>query len=127
MSANPRLRDSLVRRYYRTMRTLCISLATLALLAGCSSLPSQRAAEPDLKLLESSRLVVPQDCLASGSFVVSYTVAITGHTAGIRAPEAPSCVQDALTAWVASFRYEPPSRATPAAMEWMMVTAKRGT
>jgi hypothetical protein len=117
----------LVRLYYRAMRTRYISLSTLMLLAGCSSLPSQHAVEPDLKLLESSQLIVPQDCLASGSFVVSYTVATTGRTAAIRAPEAPRCVQDALTAWVASFRYEPPSIATPAAMEWLMVTARRGT
>lgn len=121
------MRDSIGRRYYRPMRTRFFSLSMLILLAGCSNLPSQRAIEPDLKLLESSQLVVPQDCHASGSFVVSYTVAITGRTGGIRATEAPACVQDALTAWVASFRYEPPSRATPAAMEWMMVTARRGT
>jgi hypothetical protein len=109
------------------MRTHFISLTAFALLAGCSRLPSQRAVEPDLKLLESSRLIVPRDCIASGSFVVSYTVATTGHTAAIRAPDAPPCVQDALTAWIASFRYAPPSSATPAALEWMMVTAKRGT
>lgn len=108
------------------MRTPIISLAAFALLAGCSSTP-ERTPEPDLKLLESSQLVVPRDCLASGSFVVSYTVATTGHTAGIRAPDAPQCVQEALTAWVASFRYEPPVSATPAALEWMMVTANRGT
>jgi hypothetical protein len=106
--------------------SLAVSFAALALLAGCSSLPSQHAAEPDLKRIESSPLVVPQDCRASGSFVVSYTVATTGRTAGIRAPDAPRCVQDALTAWVASFRYEPPINATPAALEWLMVTAKRG-
>ena len=109
------------------MHTRFICLAALILVAGCSSLPSQRTVEPDLELLESAQLAVPQDCLASGSFVVSYTVATTGRTDAIRAPEAPQCVQDALMAWVASFRYQPPSRATPAAMEWMMVTAKRGT
>ena len=109
------------------MRTPLISLSTLVVVAGCSSLPSRQAVVPDLKLLESSQLVVPQDCVASGSFVVSYTVAATGRTDAIRAPEAPACVQDALTAWVASFRYAPPPIATPAAMDWMMVTARRGT
>ena len=109
------------------MRTRFFSLAAFSLLAGCSNLPSKQAVEPDLQLLESSQLVVPQDCLASGSFIVAYTVATTGRTAAIRAPEAPQCMQDALTAWVASFRYAPPVSATPAALEWLMVTAKRGT
>lgn len=82
---------------------------------------------PDLQLLESSELSLPLGCIASGSFVVSFTVATTGRTDAIRAPDAPDCVQDALTAWVASFRYQPPARPTPASMEWMMVTARRGS
>jgi|SRR5688500_7604736 hypothetical protein len=97
------------------------------LVAACQSSPSQQRAEPELNLLQASALIVPKDCVAAGSFVVSFTVATTGGTDAIRAPDAPSCVQDALITWVASFRYEPLARATPVTMEWMMVTAKRGS
>jgi hypothetical protein len=102
-------------------------LPLVALLAACQSAPRPHASEPALKLLESAPLAVPQDCFASGSYIVSYTVAATGRTAAIRATDAPSCAQDALVNWVGSFRYEPPGRPTPAAVEWMMVTGKRGT
>jgi hypothetical protein len=109
----------------RVLRATAI-LAVVSL-AACQSTPPRRTVEPDLKLLETSVLVVPKDCFASGSFIVSFTVATTGRTDAIRAPDAPGCVQDALIAWVASFRYEPPARAAPATMEWMMVTGKRGS
>jgi hypothetical protein len=104
-----------------------LAILAIALLAACQSTPPLHPAEPELKLLKSAELIVPEDCLASGSFVVSFTVATSGLTDAIRALDAPGCVQAALTAWVASFRYEPPARATPATMEWMMVTGKRGS
>ena len=102
------------------------TLLAVVFVAACQTAPP-RSSEPELKLLQTSPLVVPNDCIASGSFVVSYTVATTGRTAAISPPDAPSCIQDALTEWVASFRYEPPGKATPASMEWMMVTAQRGS
>jgi hypothetical protein len=106
---------------------LAAAIVFAAVLSGCQTPRSQHPIEPELKLLGSSPLVIPSDCFASGSFVVSFTVATTGRTDAIRTPDAPSCMQDALIAWVASFRYEPPASATPASMEWMMVTAKRGS
>src|SRR5687768_6003424 len=103
-------------------------LLAVVLLAACQTTPSQQRAEPELGLLEAAALVIPKDCVVAGSFIVSFTVAAaTGRTDAIRAPDAPSCVQDALTDWVASFRYEPPAKATPVTMEWMLVTAKRGS
>ena len=123
------------RAYYSAMHTRFIAsscaraLTLLAVLfmAACQTMPPARSVEPELKLLQASPLVVPNDCIASGTFVVSYTVATTGRTAAISPPDAPSCIQNALTEWVASFRYEPPSKPTPASMEWMMVTAQRGS
>ena len=52
---------------------------------------------------------------------------VTSETSGAKAPEGPACVQQALTAWVSSFRYSPPGRDTPAGVEWMLVTAPKGT
>ena len=98
-----------------------------AVVAGCQTASQRSTPELELKLLSTSPLIVPKDCFASGSFLVAFTVATTGLTTAIRAPDAPGCVQDALIAWVASFRYEPPAKATPATLEWMMVTAKRGS
>jgi hypothetical protein len=102
------------------------AILAVAALSACQSSPP-RPAEPELKLLKSAELVVPEDCFVSGSFIVSFTVVASGLTDAIRAPDSPGCIQAALTAWVASFRYEPPARATPATVEWMMVTGKRGS
>jgi hypothetical protein len=114
-------------RFICSPRARAIALFAVLFIAACQTTPPTRPGEPELKLLQASPLVVPNDCFASGSFVVSYTVATTGRTAAISPPDAPSCIQDALTEWVASFRYEPPAKATPASMEWMMVTAQRGS
>ena len=99
----------------------------VAVLAACQSSPPRQSTEPELKLLETAALVIPRDCFASGSFIVSFSVTTAGRTSAIRAPDAPGCVQDALTTWVESFRYEPPATVTDAAIEWLMVTAKRGS
>jgi len=111
-------------RIQPALRVATILIATF--LAACQSTPRVPAIR-ELELLESSDLTLPDGCVASGSFVVSFTVATTGRTDAIRAPDAPGCVQDALSAWVASFRYQPPTSPTPASMEWMMVTARRGS
>ncbi len=100
----------------------------LGLLAACQTTPPPaRLPEPQLQLLRSEPLTLSSGCDASGSFFVSFTVATSGRTDDIHAPDAPPCVQEALTAWVASFEYAPPAQATPAAIEWLMVSAKRGS
>ena len=38
---------------------------------------------------------------------MSFTVATTGNTDAIRVPNAPSCIQDALTAWERSLQLDP--------------------
>ena len=48
-------------------------------------------------------------------------------TGDVQAPAGPACVQQALTAWVSSFRYEAPGQQIPSGVEWMMVTATKGT
>lgn len=100
-------------------------------LGGCQTSPTRAPevapAPPPLQLIESKSLVLADDCVASGSFFVEFTVLGDGRTSQVRPSPAPACVQQALTAWVGSFRYAPPSVATPSAIEWMLVTARRGS
>jgi len=109
--------------------TTCIALlsalSAIFTLAGCQSIPSASPVPPALRLVAATELQLPSDCVASGSFVVNFTVTANGDTADIRVPAGPLCVQQALTAWVQALRFEPPSVATPTAIEWMMVTAPR--
>lgn len=101
------------------------SAIALALLSGCHTAPV-RQLPPAPQLLASDPLRLPDDCVASGSFIVEFDVDASGRTGNIQPPRADACVQSALTAWVASFRYAPPSRDVPMSVEWLMVTAKKG-
>ena len=97
----------------------------LGLLSGCHTAPV-RQLPPAPRLLSSEPLRLPDDCVASGSFVVEFDVDTSGRTGNIQPPPADACVQTALTAWVASFRYAPQSGEIPMSVEWLMVTAKKG-
>jgi hypothetical protein len=103
-----------------------VSGAALAL-AGCQTTPTAPTPALSLQLIQSQPLVLAPDCQANGSFFVEFSVLSDGRTGRIQAPEGPTCVQQALTAWVSSFRYSPPGQDTPAGVEWMMVTATKGT
>lgn len=106
-----------------------VSLAVLAsVMVGCQLRPPVKALPPaPLQLIQSSSMSVPDACQASGSFIVAYTVREDGRTADIDLPPAPHCLQQALTAWVASFRYSPQSKPVPAIIEWSLVEAKQGS
>jgi hypothetical protein len=119
--------DLVMRTVHFSLPHIVTAFMTLIALAACQSAPPVRPPTPELQLLEASPLQIPRDCIAAGSYVVSFRVATSGRTAAIRAPDAPACVEQALSAWVESFRYAPPARVTPATIEWMMVTAKRGS
>lgn len=101
------------------------SAIALALVSGCHTAPT-RQLPPAPQLLSSAPLRLPDDCIASGSFVVEFDVDADGRTGNIQPPPADACVRTALTAWVASFRYAPPSGEIPMSVEWLMVTAKKG-
>lgn len=97
-------------------------------LTGCQTAPVGPSVPPlpELKLLESQPLALAEDCEASGSYLVEFTVLSDGRTGNIQAPQGPACVQQALTAWVGTFRYAPPGQQMPAGVEWIMVTGRRG-
>ena len=113
----------------RLRPTTWLLIAGAVALGGCQSTPTvaPQVPAPSLKLVESRPLAMAADCEASGSYFVGFTVLSDGRTADIEAPAGPPCVQQALSSWVSSFKYAPPGRQTPAGVEWMMVTARRGS
>lgn len=111
-------------------RVLRLSLLlSLGILSACQS---SRPLQPELpaaplQLLDSRALELPDSCQPQGSVVVDFVVLESGQTDEIRPAAAPECVQQALTAWVATFRYSPMGAKSPATVEWLLVEAKKGS
>ena len=80
-----------------------------------------------LQLVESQPLVLAPGCEASGSVFVEFTVRMDCRTDALKVSSAPTCVREALTAWVSSLRYLPPTADIPTGVEWMLVSARRGS
>lgn len=107
-------------------RSRSLALLALTLLAGCQLTPPAPVA-PSLQLMESQPLVLAPGCDASGSVRVEFIVRMDGSTDELKLSPAPECVREALTAWVSSFRYLPPAADIPTGVEWLMVSAHRGS
>jgi len=107
-------------------RSRFLALLALTLLAGCQLTPPAPVA-PSLQLMESQPLVLAPGCDASGSVMVEFIVRMDGSTDELKLSPAPECVREALTAWVSSFRYLPPAADIPTGVEWLMVSARRGS
>ena len=103
-----------------------LAVAALALLAGCQLTPPAPVPS-SLQLMESQPLVLAPGCEASGSVSVEFTVRMDGTTDRLKLSPAPECVREALTAWVTSFRYLPPAADIPTGVEWLLVSARRGS
>jgi hypothetical protein len=103
------------------------ALTGVLALSACQVAPVSTLPESSLRLLDSQAIELPKDCRATGSVVVDFTVLESGQTDDIRPGDAPDCVQQALTAWVASFRYAPIGQRSPATVEWLLVEASRGS
>jgi hypothetical protein len=103
-------------------------VAVLVLLGGCQSAGVTRVpVAPPLQLTSSAPLQLPASCESHGSVVVEFTVLPDGATTGIQTPAVPECLHAALTAWVASFRYAPPGVSLPGTLEWLLVSARKGS
>lgn len=111
-----------------TTRGAILGLA-LGVVAACHAPPEVRSAPPasPLQLLGSQPLQVPESCRTEGSVFVAFTVERNGTTRDIQPASAPACLQEALTAWVASFRYSPQTGQVPTAIEWLQVQARKGS
>ena len=120
---------------YETRSHLLPALAGLAclvivLLAGCASAPGAKPPpEPELQLLSTDVLVLPSDCEPTGGRVyrTHYVVQTDGRVAGATPESGTGCTQDALLRWVETFQYRRVARPVPATLDWMAVTARRGT
>lgn len=95
-------------------------------LSGCQVTPSTPPAS-NLRLLESAALQLAADCHVEGMVHVGYTVMKNGRTRAIEISPAPQCARDALAAWVASYRYAPPTAEIATQFEWMLVSGRRGS
>lgn len=108
-------------------RTVAVALLLSALAACQSPGPVRPANPPDLQLLGAAPLEVPASCRAGGSVIVAFAVDADGGTSQIQPAAAPACLRQALTAWVASFRYAPPATPIRTQVEWLMVEGRRGS
>jgi hypothetical protein len=108
------------------LRTCIVSVFLIGL-AGCAATGPREAPAPDLQLIDSAPLTLSDDCRPRGSYVVGFTVDMQGRTTDIAPPDGPSCLRAALAAWAASFRFVPPTVPTPSSLEWLLVTAPRGS
>jgi hypothetical protein len=101
----------------------------IALLAGCAAAPGTKPSEPELQLLSAGVLLLPDDCEPAGGKVyrTRYVVQADGHVTEAMPESGAGCVQDALLRWVETFQYRPPAGPVPATLDWLAVTAQRGT
>lgn len=117
---------SIGRMSYRNPPRSVIVLLAASTVTACQTTPPRAVSAP-LQLMESQALTLPDECQATGSVSVDFTVLRNGETGNIKPAAAPACVQQALTAWVSSFRYAPVTVDTPASVEWLLVEARRGS
>lgn len=108
------------------MRLLAVALVAGAM-SACQAPAPKPETSPPLELIGVGALNVPDGCRAAGSVIVDFTVFEDGRTGGIQPASAPSCLREALTAWVASFRYAPVPSQTRSSFEWLMVEARKGS
>ena len=108
-------------------RAHSVALVALTLLSGCQLTPPSAVPPPALQLMKSQPLVLAPGCEASSSVMVEFIVRMDGSTDSLKVSPAPECVREALTAWVSSFRYLPPAADVPTGVEWLLVSARRGS
>lgn len=100
------------------------------LLAGCAATPPPTTpTAPELQLLTAGALELPRGCepAAGAVYRTHYVVQADGRVTGIASGSGSGCVQHALQQWVESFQYRALAEPTLATIDWMAVTARRGT
>ena len=104
---------------------------TLFALAGCAPLTRDRAApSPPLELISAASFDLPTGCepVEGQVYRTNYLVHPDGSvTQAASGSGGDGCVEQALRAWVSSFRYGPVAVAMPAVIDWIAVTASRGS
>jgi hypothetical protein len=106
------------------------TFASLLLAAGCTLTPPERTSpEYPFHLLHAAALQIPRGCEPAPGMVyrTAYTVRADGSVAAAVSESGAGCVQEALRQWVATFRYGPIREDTATVIDWLSVTATRGT
>jgi len=104
--------------------------ATLLAVAGCAPLTRERAPPPPapLQLLGAESLELPKGCepVRGQVYRTNYVVQPDGRVTDTASGGGDGCVEEALRAWVSSFRYGPIDAEMPVVIDWIAVTATRG-
>ncbi|MCU0255762.1 MAG: hypothetical protein MUF60_03390 [Vicinamibacterales bacterium] len=114
----------------KTARSGLTLLALAGLLAGCAAPPARGPVPPPaLELLGAGPLELPRDCQPRPAAVyrTSFVVETDGRPTRIESESGEGCVQEALRRWVATFEYRPIAESTPSTVDWMGVSARRGS
>ena len=116
-----------IRHRINTSPLLVLALTLIA--TGCSG-PSTiaRVPAPDLQLIESGSLSLPADCepRAGEVYRAEFEVGPDGHVQNVRTNGTANCAQQALAAWVSTFRYNSRQSSVETVVDWMLVEARRG-
>jgi hypothetical protein len=103
---------------------------TLLAVAGCAPLTRERAPPPaaPLHLLGAEALELPKGCepVQGRVYRTRYLVQPDGRVTDTASSSGDGCVEQALRAWVSSFRYGPVEAEMPVVIDWIAVTATRG-
>jgi hypothetical protein len=102
------------------------------LLTACATDPHKStsvAPAPAPQLLSTGTLQLPAGCEPAHGAVyrTSFVVQPDGRVNDAASDSGDGCVQAALRAWVATFVYRADGVAMPIALDWMEVTASRGS
>ena len=98
------------------------------LLSACVGPSSVKMPAPDLQLLESGSLTLPAECepRAGEVYRAAFEVGLDGRVQNVRTNGTATCAQEALAAWVSTFRYNSRASSIETVVDWMLVEARRG-
>ena len=112
-------------------KRIAVLAGALLVVAGCAPLTRPTATPPPmpLHLLGAESLELPDGCEPEQGRVyrTRYVVQPDGRvTDSASGSGDDGCVEEALRAWVSSFRYGPIDTEMPVVIDWIAVTATRG-
>ena len=119
------------RRIQDAPTLIALPAVTLLAMAGCAPLPREPAATPPapLHLLGAESLELPEGCepVQGRVYRTRYVVQPDGRVTDTTSSSGrDGCIEEALRAWVSSFRYGPIDSEMPVVIDWIAVTAARG-
>src|SRR5688572_12108649 len=98
-----------------------IALSIFGLITACGGPSAVKTSAPDLQLIESGSLSLPADCepRAGEVYRAEFEVGPDGHVQNVRTNGTANCAQQALAAWVSTFRYNSRQSSVETVVDWM--------